>query len=78
MNELPPDNHTVARKRLDYLEKQLTKRMVLKKTDEWYIEWQRMTARGPIELIAGLEKQEPKKKCVLRQFFLLVIHTILT
>ena len=25
MNELPPDNHTVARKRLDYLEKQLTK-----------------------------------------------------
>ena len=34
MNELPPDNHTVARKRLDYLEKQLTKRMVLKKTDE--------------------------------------------
>ena len=37
-----------------------------------------MTARGPIELIAGLEKQEPKKKCVLRQFFLLVIHTILT
>ena len=42
MNELPPDNHTVARKRLDYLEKQLTKRMVLKKTDEWYIEWQRV------------------------------------
>ena len=34
MNELPPDNDTVARKRLDYLEKQLTKRMVLKKTDE--------------------------------------------
>ena len=34
MNELPPDNHTIARKRLDYLEKQLTKRMVLKKTDE--------------------------------------------